>query len=80
MATQKKSVLIVFKHYEIPDNANGTFKAKCKHCTTTISGSTKATSNFVLHIKVCETIITQEFSLVINFLSCCFRESIKHAS
>ena len=48
----KKSTPIVFRHYNIPDNPEGSFKAKCKHCGTTISGSTKATSNFLLHIKV----------------------------
>ena len=40
MATKKKSVPVVFKHYKIPEIVKGTFKAKCKHCTTTISEST----------------------------------------
>ncbi len=53
MASKKKSVPVVLQYYDVPDNVEeGTFKAKCKHCSATISGSTKATSNFLLHIKV----------------------------
>ena len=59
----KKSTPIVFRHYNIPDNPEGSFKAKCKHCGTTISGSTKATSNFLLHIKVNVPKINMRFFL-----------------
>jgi len=40
----KKSTPIVFRHYNIPDNPEGSFRAKCKHYGTTISGSSKPTS------------------------------------
>ena len=49
----RKSIPVVFGHFDVPDNAEGNFKAKCKHCSTTIYGSTKSTSNFLLHLKVC---------------------------
>lgn len=49
---RKKSTSIVFRHYNIPDNPKGSVKAKYKHRGTTISGSTNATSNFLLYIKV----------------------------
>ena len=52
MAAKKKPIPVVFRHYDILENVEGSFKAKCKHCTTTISGSTKATLNFLLNIKV----------------------------
>ena len=47
-----KAVPVVFEHYDVPDGVEGPFKATCKHCRTPISGSTKATSNFLLHLKV----------------------------
>lgn len=42
----------VFEHFEIPKDATGTVKAKCKHCLSTISGPAKSTSNFLTHLKV----------------------------
>ena len=39
------------RHFEVPENVEGNFKAMCKHCQTLISGSTKATSNFLYHLK-----------------------------
>ena len=47
----RKSISVVFWHFDVPDNAEGNFKAKCKHCSTTISGSTKSTSNFDKEVK-----------------------------
>ena len=50
-----RSIPIVFEHYEVPEGVEGTFRAKWKHCKNpevTISGSTKSTSNFLLHLKV----------------------------
>ena len=47
-----KSIPVVFEHYEVPEGVEGTFRAICKHCQAKISGSTKATSNFILHLKV----------------------------
>jgi hypothetical protein len=38
----------VLDEFEVPENVSGNFKAKCKHCES----STKATSNFVTHLKV----------------------------
>ena len=45
MATSKassKAVPVVFGHFDVPENVDGNFKAKCKHYSTSISGSTKA--------------------------------------
>ena len=52
MAASIKSTPVVFEQFEVPNNVEGTFKAKCKHCSASISGSTKASSNFLLHLKV----------------------------
>ncbi|VDI74004.1 Hypothetical predicted protein [Mytilus galloprovincialis] len=43
----------VLEHFTVPDDfQNGnTFKGKCMHCGTLISGSYKVTSNFVTHMK-----------------------------
>ncbi|XP_062579450.1 zinc finger BED domain-containing protein 4-like [Saccostrea cucullata] len=41
----------VLDEFNVPDNVSGNFKAKCKHCESYISGSTKATSNFLTHVK-----------------------------
>lgn len=49
---------LVFEHFIIPeaepdcDNTPGNFKATCKHCNTLVSGSHKATFNFVTNLKV----------------------------
>ena len=64
----KKSTPIVFRHYNIPDNPEGSFKAKCKHCGTTISGSTKATSNFLLHIKGTVRCLRSHLSANIHYI------------
>ena len=40
------------KHFEIPANTERSVRAKCKHCTQVMTGSTKVTSNFVKHLKV----------------------------
>ena len=40
------------KHFEIPANTEGSVRAKFKHCTQVIAGSTKVTSNFVKQLKV----------------------------
>ncbi|VDI47048.1 Hypothetical predicted protein [Mytilus galloprovincialis] len=44
----------VLEHFTVPDDfQNGnTFKGKCMHCGTLISGSYKVTSNFVTHMKL----------------------------
>ena len=47
-----KSQPMIFKFFEVPENVDGNFKAKCKHCLAQISASTKATSNLLLHVKV----------------------------
>ena len=39
---------MVFKFFEVPENVDGNFKTKCKHCPAVISASTKATSNLLL--------------------------------
>ena len=52
MAAKNKPMPIVFSHFDVPENVEGTFKARCKHCNTVISGSTKAISSFLVHIKV----------------------------
>ena len=43
------------KHFKLPDDKKaleGTFKAKCMHCSSEIKGSLKVTSNFVTHLRV----------------------------
>jgi len=52
MSTKKKTLPIVLRHYDVPGDADGSFRAEYKHCGTIISGSTKATSNFWTHLKV----------------------------
>ncbi|CAG2221809.1 unnamed protein product [Mytilus edulis] len=49
----KMSSKSVLEHFTVPDDfQNGnTFKGKCMHCGTLISGSYKVTSNFVTHMK-----------------------------
>ena len=48
----------VFEHYNLPetqaenDATLVNFKPFCKHCNATVSGSHKATSNFITHLKV----------------------------
>ncbi|VDI55921.1 two pore calcium channel protein 1 [Mytilus galloprovincialis] len=50
----KMSSKSVLEHFTVPDDfQNGnTFKGKCMHCGTLISGSYKVTSNFVTHMKL----------------------------
>ena len=50
MASKSQSVIL--SHFDIPQSQNGNFQAKCKHCSQLIKGSSKATSNFVTHLKV----------------------------
>ena len=52
MSTKKKTLPIVLRHYDVPGDADGSFRAEYKHCGTIISGSTKATSNFWTHFKI----------------------------
>ena len=33
-------------HFEMPTNTDVNYKAKCKHCGSSISGSAKTISNF----------------------------------
>ena len=42
----------VYEHFEIPTDAIGTVKVKCRHCASTISGRVETTSNFISHLKV----------------------------
>ena len=42
----------VSEHFEIPPDATGTVKVKCRHCASTISGRVETTSNFISHLKV----------------------------
>ena len=46
-----ESVPMVFDYFDVPEGVEGTFRAKYKHCQTLISGSTKTTSIFLLHLK-----------------------------
>lgn len=41
----------VLDEFHVPTNVSGNFKAKCEHCESYISGSTKATSNLPTHVK-----------------------------
>ena len=38
--------------YDLPNDTSGTFKAKCRHCGSSISGSIRVQSNFATHLKV----------------------------
>ena len=40
----------VFENFDIPDNLDGNFKAKCKYCQREISGLI-ATTNFIKNMK-----------------------------
>ena len=35
-------------HFEMPTNTDVNYKAKCKHCGSSISGSAKTISNFTM--------------------------------
>ena len=38
--------------YDLPNDRSCTFKAKCRHCRSSISGSIRVQSNFAMHLKV----------------------------
>ena len=38
----------VSPHFEMPTNTDVNYKAKCKHCGSSISGSAKTTSNLYI--------------------------------
>ena len=40
----------VLSNFILPDALGGVFKAKCKHCHKTISGSTKVSTNWLKHM------------------------------
>ena len=42
----------VFDYFEMPDHTSGKYRAKCKHCTTTVATSGITTSNLLIHLKV----------------------------
>ena len=50
----------VLDEFEVPENVSGNFKAKCKHCESYISGSTKATNSYTL----CTTIMHALFLVI----------------
>jgi len=35
-------------HFEMPTNTDVNYKAKCKHCGSSLSGSAKTISNFTM--------------------------------
>ena len=39
----------VFEYFEMPDHTSGKYRAKCKHCTTTVT-SGMTTSNLLIHL------------------------------
>ena len=47
-----KQQSLIFSFFDIPENVEGNFKAKCKLCTSQLSASTKASSNLVLYLRV----------------------------
>ena len=47
----KKSAAPVLKHFEVPEDTKGNFKAKCKHCEDEMSVCSKATKNLHKHLK-----------------------------
>lgn len=42
----------IFTYFELPKDTTDKFKAKCRFCSTYISGTLKVTSNFITHMKV----------------------------
>ena len=52
MMASFKQKSAVFDYFEMPDNTSGKYRAKCKHCTTTVATSGMRTSNLLIHLKV----------------------------
>ena len=48
MAEQK--IPAVLSNFVLPEDSKGVFKANCKHCYKTISGSTKVSTNWLKHM------------------------------
>ena len=55
MATSK-SVPVVFGHFEVPENVEGSFKAKCKHCSVCITKNTISETYEYLYFSICNYI------------------------
>ena len=47
MAEQKKIPIALQQSYGLPESLTGVFKASCKHCGKSISGSTKVSTNWL---------------------------------
>ena len=48
----------IFSHFDVLPNSIGVaIKARCKHCSTTISGRVNTTSNFHTHLRVSSDLI-----------------------
>ena len=43
----------VYEQFEIPPDATGTVKVKCRPCASTISGRVETMSNFISNLKLC---------------------------
>ncbi|CAG2196623.1 unnamed protein product [Mytilus edulis] len=74
----------VLEHFTVPDDfQNGnTFKGKCMHCGTLISGSYKVTSNFVTHMKRKHRdlyILHSENKEIQPTLTQCIKKSVKYS-
>ena len=52
LQTNKNLTILPYVISKFPTDASGNFQAKCNHCATSISGITKATSNFYTQLKV----------------------------
>jgi len=46
----EKKLPTILNHYILPDNLEGVFKGKCKHCSKSISGTIKVTTNLLKHM------------------------------
>ncbi|XP_063430349.1 E3 SUMO-protein ligase ZBED1-like [Mytilus trossulus] len=80
----KMSSKSVLEHLTVPDDfQNGnTFKGKCMHCGTLISGSYKVTSNFVTHMKRKHRdlyILHSENKEIQPTLTQCIKKSVKYS-
>ncbi|XP_076109057.1 zinc finger BED domain-containing protein 4-like [Mytilus galloprovincialis] len=80
----KMSSKSVLEHFTVPDDfQNGnTFKGKCMHCGTLISGSYKVTSNFVTHMKRKHRdlyILHSENKEIQPTLTQCIKKSVKYS-
>ena len=50
MMASFKQKSAVFDYFKMPDYTSGKYRAKCKHCTTTVTTCGMTTSNILIHL------------------------------